>query len=98
MKLALSQAQIEVFPAGVWRFTKAPFSRCHTLLYISITYYLLLTSIFFYLGFFSRTLTKNRAVGEWGGTFCNSSLPFPSTSQTLTHEVGDYCREITAHS
>ena len=45
MELALSQAQIEVFPAGVRRITKAPFNRFHTLLCISITYYLLLISI-----------------------------------------------------
>ena len=37
--------------------------------------------------------------GEGGGHFFNSSLPLPPASQTLRHQPGDYCRELTsAHS
>ena len=40
---------------------------------------------FFYVGFLSRTLTNQRAAGEGGGHFINSSLPLPPASQTLKH-------------
>ena len=54
---------------------------------------------FFCLGFLSRTFTSYRTAGEGRGHSINSSLPLPSASQTLTHQPGDYCRELTsAHS
>ena len=54
---------------------------------------------FFYLGFLSRTFTNHRTAREGRGHFFNSSLPFPYASQTLRHQPGDYCRELTsAHS
>ena len=40
---------------------------------------------FFYEGFLSRTFTNNRTAGEGERHFFNSSLPLPSTSQTLRH-------------
>ena len=55
--------------------------------------------IFFYLGFLSRTFTIHETAGEGGGYLFNSSLPLPPASQTLRHQPGDYCRELTsAHS
>ena len=54
---------------------------------------------FFYLGFLSRTFTNHRTAGEGGGHFFNFSLPLPPASQTLTHQPGNYFRELTsAHS
>ena len=54
---------------------------------------------FFYLSFLSRTSTNRRTAGEGRGHFFNSSLPLPPASQTLRHQPGDYCRELTsAHS
>ena len=53
----------------------------------------------FYLGFLSRTFTIHRTAVEGGGYLFNSSLPLPPASQTLRHQPGDYCRELTsAHS
>ena len=55
--------------------------------------------IYFYLGFLTRTLTIHRTAGERGGYLFNSSLPLPLTSQTLRHQLGNYCTEPTsAHS
>ena len=52
-----------------------------------------------YLVFFSRTFTNHMTPGEGGGHFFNSSLPLPPASQTLRHQLGDYCGELTsAHS
>ena len=49
--------------------------------------------------FLSRTFTNHRTAGEGGGHFLNSSLPLPPASQTLRHQPGDCCRELTsAHS
>ena len=53
-------------------------------------------SFFFYLGFLSRRFTNHRTAGEGGGHFFNSSLPLPPASQTLRHQPGDYCRELTS--
>ena len=54
---------------------------------------------FFYLGFVSRTFTNYRTAREGGGHSISSSLPLPPASQTLRHQPGDYCRELTsAHS
>ena len=57
-----------------------------------ITFFL----FFFYLGFLSRTLTNHRTAGEGRGHFFNSSLPLSLASQTLRHQLGDYCREFTS--
>ena len=46
---------------------------------------LLLYFLFFYQGFFSRTLTNHMTAEEGGGHFFNSSLPIPPASQTLRH-------------
>ena len=51
---------------------------------------------FFYLGFLSRTFTIHRTAGKGGGYLFNYSLPLPAASQTLRHQAGDYCREITS--
>ena len=51
---------------------------------------------FFYLGFLSRPFTNHRTAGEGGGHFFNSSLPLPPVSQTLRHQAGNYCRELTS--
>ena len=48
--------------------------------------------------FLSRPFTIHRTAGEGGRHFFNSSLPLPSTSQTLRDQLGDYCRELpSAH-
>ena len=63
--------------------------------YISIHHHY----FFFYLSFLSRTFINHRTVGEGGGNFFISSRLFPPASQTLGHQPGDYCRELTsAHS
>ena len=55
--------------------------------------------LFLQLGFLSRTFTIHRTAGEGGGYLFKSSLPLPLSSQTLRHQSGDYCRELTsAHS
>ena len=51
---------------------------------------------FFYLRLLSRTSTIHRTAGEGGGYFFNSSLTVPPTSQTLRHQLRDYCRELTS--
>ena len=49
--------------------------------------------------FLSRTFMIHKTAGERGGYLFNSSLPLPPASQTLRHQLGDYCRELTsAHS
>ena len=54
---------------------------------------------FFYVGFYSRTFTNPRTAGEGIGHFVNFSLLLPPASQTLRHQPGDYCKELTsAHS
>ena len=61
--------------------------------------YIALKLPFSYLGFLSRIFTNHRTVGEGGGYFFKSSLLLPPTSQTLRHQAGNYCRELTsAHS
>ena len=69
--------------------------------YFCKTLYLRCLTFFccFYLGFLSRIFTNHRTAGEGGGHFFNSSLPLPPASQTLRHQLGDYCIELTsAHS
>ena len=49
--------------------------------------------------FFSRPFTNHRTAGEERGHFLNSSLPLRSASQTLRHQLDDYCKElISAHT
>ena len=56
-------------------------------------------SFSFYMGCLSRTFTIHRTAREGGGYLFNSSLPLPPASQTLRHQHGNYCRELTsAHS
>ena len=57
------------------------------------------TFFFFYLGFLSGKFTIHRT-GEEGKCYLfNSSLPLPPGSQTLTHQLSGYCRDIiSAHS
>ena len=42
-------------------------------------------TIFFYLGFLSRTFTIHGTAGEGEGYLFNSSLPLPPASQILRH-------------
>ena len=67
---------------------------------ITLSFKLLeLLFFFFYVGFFSQTFTNHRIAGEMEEHFFKSSLPLPPASQTLKHQLGDYCRELTsAHS
>ena len=53
---------------------------------------------FFYHDFLSRTFTNHRTAGKEGGHFFNFSPPLPpaQTLQTLRHQPGNYCREITS--
>ena len=52
---------------------------------------------FFFLSGIS--FTNHKTAGEGGGHFFNSSLPLPPASQTLRHQPGDYCSELSsAHS
>ena len=53
-------------------------------------------SLFFYPGFLSWTFTIHRTAGEGGGYFFKSSLPLPRASQTLTHKLSDFCRDLTS--
>ena len=57
-------------------------------------------AIFFFLSRFSFTnILESQDCREGGGYFFNSSLPLPPDSQTLRHQPGNYCRELTsAHS
>ena len=52
-------------------------------------------SFFFYLHFLLQPFTNQRTAGEGRGHLFNSSLPLPPASQTLRHQSGDYCRELT---
>ena len=62
-------------------------------------YILLHIYLFFCLGFLSQTFTNHRTAGEGGEHFFNSSLLLPPASQTLRHQLGDCCSELTfAHS
>ena len=55
------------------------------------------TSLFsFDLGFPPRPFTNHRTAGERARHFFNSSLPHPPASQTLRHQPGNYCRELTS--
>ena len=52
---------------------------------------------FIYLGFLSRTFTIHRTAAQDNrGYLFNSSLPLRPASQTLRHQPGDYCRELTS--
>ena len=47
-------------------------------------------------GFLSRKFTIHRTAGEGGGYLFKSSLLLPPASQTFSHYLGDYCRELTS--
>ena len=51
---------------------------------------------FFFLSFHTRPFTIPITAGKGGGYFFNSSLPLPPTSQTIRHQSGDYCSELTS--
>ena len=52
---------------------------------VGVSFSLVFLTIFFYLGFLSRTFTNHKNAGEKGGHFFNSSLPLLTASQTLRH-------------
>ena len=56
----------------------------------------LLGTLFFFSFFFFHENAGIRTAGEEGGHFFNSSLPLLPASQTLRHQPGDYCRELTS--
>ena len=51
---------------------------------------------FFYLGFLSQPFMNHRTAGVGGVHFYNSSLLLLPASQTLRHQPGNYCRELTS--
>ena len=53
---------------------------------------------FFLSGFVSQTFMNHRTARKGGGHSINSSLPLPTASQTLRHQQGDYCRELTSEN
>ena len=84
----------------LYRFTLALYIYIYIYIYIYVLFIIYIyINIFYILYTFSRTFTNHRTAGEGGGHFFNSSLPLPPASQTLRHQTGDYCRELTsAHS
>ena len=56
----------------------------------------LLFFFFFYLSFLLQPFTNHWTAWEGGGHLFNSSLPLPPALQTLRHQAGDYCRELTS--
>ena len=59
----------------------------------------LIFSVFFYMGFLSRTFTNRRTAGEGGRHFFNFSLSLPPALQALRHQPVDCCKQLTsAHS
>ena len=53
-------------------------------------------TVFFYLGFLSRTFMICRKAEERGGYLFNSSRPLSLASQTLRHQTGDFCKKLTS--
>ena len=54
---------------------------------------------FFLSGYSFTNIHESHDCRGRGRHFFNSSLPLPPASQTLRHQPGDYCRELTsAHS
>ena len=53
-------------------------------------------AFFFFVSFLSQTFTNHKTAGEEGWHFFNSSLPLPPASQTLRHQPGNYCKELTS--
>ena len=70
------------------------YSFCLTTSVLSHFYLWCKLLFFFYLDFLSQTFTNQRIAGEGRGHFFNSSLT--PASQTLRHQPGDYCRELTS--
>ena len=46
--------------------------------------------------FFHEHSRSTRQQGKGGSYLFNSFLPLPPALQTLTHQLGDYCRELTS--
>ena len=68
-------------------------------LFLHVVKHNLLFLFYFLSGFFSRIFTIHRIVGERGDYLLISFLPLPTASQTLRHQLGYCCREVTsAHS
>ena len=58
-----------------------------------------LFQFFFLSGFFSQIFSIHRTAGEGGDYLLIFFLPLPLASQTLRHQLGYWCRELTcAHS
>ena len=72
------------------------YSFCLTTSVLSHFYLWCKLLFFFYLDFLSQTFPNQRTAGEGRGHFFNSSLTLPPASQTLRHQPGDYCRELTS--
>ena len=81
-------------------FSKANTKCCLSLHYNTnnngyLLFIFVLFLFFFQLDFLSQAFTNYRTAGEGRGYFFNSSLLPPHASQTLRHQLGDYCRELT---
>ena len=97
---------------AIWLITKMP--GVHKIMKKSVTWFLMCVSpfcgqqtlqffsfflFFFCLGFLSRTFTIHRTACKVGCYLFNSSIPLPSASHALRHQLGNCCRELTsAHS
>ena len=53
-------------------------------------------NFFFLSGFSFMNIHDSQDSRGRGGYLFNSSLPLPPASQTLRHQPGDYCRELTS--
>ena len=84
-----------------WRCLEDIFARCFqdVLTRCLEDVFFLFCFVFLSEIFFSRPFTNHRTAGEERGHFLNSSLPLRSASQTLRHQLDDYCKElISAHT
>ena len=64
--------------------------------YLFIYLFVFIFIFFFYPGFLLQPFTNHRTARKWGGHFFDSSLPLPLALQTLSHQPGNYCRELTS--
>ena len=53
-------------------------------------------TLFFLSGYLLRTFMIHRTAGEGEGYLFNTSLQLPPASQTLRHQLDDYCRELNS--
>ena len=70
--------------------------RCFSVSFAKFTRTAFLQATFFVSGSFFTNIPDSWALGEGRGYFFNSSLPPPSASQTVRHQLGDYDRELTS--